>query len=92
MAAWYRDGVRRRAALHGRAPTAINRFVIRRLAPATASKNEAGEHVGLLNRPIARGYPLHLAGRRLKRRNRLYYALKYGVIASVVALLLHTVR
>jgi beta-hydroxylase len=75
--------------LRGRLPTAVNRFVIRRLAPATASKNEPGERVGALNRAIAAAYPVHLAARRVKRRNRrLYYALKYGVIGGLLGLAL----
>jgi beta-hydroxylase len=63
--------------------------MIRHVAPMTASKNEPGEFVGAVNRVIARGYPLHLAARRLKARNRgLYYALKYATIAALVGLLL----
>lgn len=74
--------------LHGRLARALNRFMIRCVAPMTASKNEPGEYVGALNRLIARGYPVHLAARRLKARHRrLYYALKYGAIAALLALL-----
>jgi beta-hydroxylase len=71
--------------MRDRVATAINRAVIRHVIPITAARNEPGEYLGALNRLVAWVYPLHLAGRRLKERNRfLYYCLKFGGLAGVV--------
>ena len=75
--------------LRWRLATAINRWVIRRVVPSTAARNEAGEPLGAVNRVAAAYYPLQQAGRRLKQRNRrLYYALKFGVLIGVLAVIL----
>ena len=68
---------------------ALNRFAIRHVMRATATQNMEGEKVGAINRLYARLYWLKDAGQGLKARNRrLYYGLKYVVIAAVLVLLL----
>ena len=75
--------------LRWRAATAINRWVIRHVAPSTAARNEAGEPLGAVNRVAAAYYPLQQAGRRLKQRNRrLYYGIKFAVLFAAVAAIL----
>lgn len=75
--------------LRWRFATAVNRWVIRHVAPSTAARNEAGEPLGAVNRLAAAYYPWQEAGRRLKQRNRrLYYALKFGGLLALVAALL----
>lgn len=75
--------------LRWRLATAVNRWVIRRVVPSTAARNEAGEPLGAVNRLAAAYHPLQQAGRRLKQRDRrLYYALKFGVLIAAVALIL----
>ncbi|MBX3023705.1 aspartyl/asparaginyl beta-hydroxylase domain-containing protein [bacterium] len=75
--------------LRWRLATAVNRWVIRRVAPSTAARNEAGEPLGAVNRLAAAYYPLQQAGRRLKARNRrLYYGLKFSLMIAVVAAIL----
>ena len=71
--------------LHGRIPTMINRFVARRLAPHSAGRNVESEHLGALNRIVEWTYPIHLAGRRLKKRHRtVYYTLKFGLLGAAL--------
>ena len=68
---------------------AINRFIMRHVMRATATQNVEGERVGAINRAFGAIHAVKEAGQRLKGRNRrLYYALKYTVIAAVLALLL----
>ncbi len=79
--------------LRGRIPRAINRFMIRYVLPATATRNVQGDRVGALNRFVERAYPVHLAGRRLKNMSRpLYYCLKFGLILGVLYLVLFARR
>lgn len=75
--------------LRWRFATAANRWVIRHLGPATASRNEPDEPLGLVNRLAAAYHPVQAAGRRMKQANRrLYYACKFGILAALLALLL----
>ena len=68
---------------------AFNRWVIARILPITATKNLAGETVGLANRAFAVIYPARNPLRRFKKANRgLYYALKYATLVTVIALAL----
>jgi beta-hydroxylase len=73
--------------LRGAVPTAINRFVIRRVVGITAARNDGVEPLGLANRVFPFVAPLHRASRRLKARApRLYRGLKVGTILGVLAL------
>jgi beta-hydroxylase len=75
--------------LRWRFATAINRWVIRRVGPSTAARNQPDEPLGMVNRLAAAYHPLQMAGRRLKARNRrVYYALKFGVVVGVLAIVL----
>src|SRR5262249_35076411 len=75
--------------MRGRLATAINRFVIRHVLPATAPRNDPEERLGAVNRVVEWVYPLHLASRRLKAASEpLYYCLKYGVLLAALYLLL----
>ena len=67
-----------------RIPAAINRFVIRRISAGSGLEERGRASTIGRAEPCDREHlPLHLAVRRLKRRNRrLYYALKYGVIRT----------
>jgi beta-hydroxylase len=66
--------------------TALNRWVSVHLVKASASQNEEGEKVGVINRAFSYIYQVHAAGQRMKARNyHAYYALKYAV-AGVIAL------
>jgi len=68
---------------------AINRWVMRHIMRATATQNVEGERVGAINRAFGTIFAVKEAGQQLKARNRrLYYALKYAVIAAALALLL----
>lgn len=75
--------------LRWRWATAINRWVIRHVGPSTAARNEPDERLGLVNRLAAAYHPLQMAGRRLKARNRrVYYAVKFGVLIGLLAVVL----
>lgn len=68
---------------------AVNRWVMRHIMRATATQNVEGERVGAINRAFGTIFAVKEAGQRLKARNRrLYYALKYALIALVLVLLL----
>ncbi len=68
---------------------AVNRWVMRHIMRATATQNVEGERVGAINRAFGAIFAVKEAGQRLKRRNRrLYYTLKYALIAAVLVLLL----
>jgi len=66
--------------------TALNRWVSVHLVKASASQNEEGEKVGVINQAFSYLYQVHAAGQRMKARNyHAYYALKYAVV-GVIAL------
>jgi beta-hydroxylase len=68
--------------------TAINRWVSHHIVKASATQNMEGEHVGMLNKVFGRLYEVHLASRKVKAWNRqVYYALKYGLMTGIVALI-----
>ncbi len=67
---------------------AVNRFLARTLAPATATRNREGDGVGWANRIFKYLYWVRLQGKALKRYNRrLYYAVKYTIGIAIVALI-----
>ncbi|MGQ0530761.1 MAG: aspartyl/asparaginyl beta-hydroxylase domain-containing protein [Panacagrimonas sp.] len=62
----------------------FNRLIGRTLAAASASRNQPGEPLGLLNHLFKYVYSLRLVGKRIKRENRrLYYALKYTLMLGL---------
>ena len=64
---------------------ALNRFVIRHVVAMTATKNVEGETVGLANRIFSYVYLTRAPVKRFKKANRrLYYAVKYALIASAL--------
>jgi beta-hydroxylase len=70
---------------------ALNRFVIRHVVGITASRNAAGEPVGFANRLFPWFRRARAPLRRLREANRpAYLALKWGVLAGVLALALLT--
>ncbi len=65
----------------------LNQWVIRHVMKATATQNEAGEHVGAINRLYGRLAGIIATGKGLKARNHtLYYVIKNAMILSVLAL------
>ena len=75
--------------LRGPVATAINRFAIRRVMPATAAANTEEDEVGLANRVFERVYSIRVVMKRLKARSRTtYYVLSYTAkLAPLVGLL-----
>ncbi len=75
--------------LRGRVATAINRFAIRRVMPATAAANTEEDEVGIANRAFERVYGIRVVMKRLKARSRTtYYVLSYTAkLAPLVGLL-----
>lgn len=66
---------------------AFNRLIARNLIAAGASPNQEGDKTGAINRLFKYFYALRLKSKALKERSEsTYYAIKYGVVASVVAL------
>ena len=66
---------------------ALNRFVVRRLAKATAAKNQVGDKVGALNKVFGAVYRIRLLGKRIKAWNRTaYYAMKYVLFGGILYL------
>jgi beta-hydroxylase len=75
--------------LRGRVATAINRFAIRHVMPATAATNTAEDRVGLANRVFERLYNVRLVMKRLKARSRFtYYTLSYTAKLAPILVLL----
>ncbi len=62
---------------------ALNRFVVRRLAKATATRNLEGDRLGIFNRLFGGLYRIRVVAKRFKAWNKTaYYALKYvGIVA-----------
>ncbi len=64
---------------------ALNRFVIRRLAKATATRNREGDRLGVFNRLFGGLYHVRVVAKRFKAWNKTaYYALKYVGIAGLL--------
>jgi beta-hydroxylase len=75
--------------MRGRVATAINRFAIRHVMPATAAANTAEDQVGVANRAFERLYTIRLVMKRLKARSRTtYYVLSYAAKLAPIAALL----
>lgn len=67
----------------------LNHWMIHHLMKATGTQNEAGEHVGAINRLYGRLSGIIASGKGLKARNRtLYYIVKNVSIVAVIALFL----
>lgn len=68
---------------------ALNRFIARNLIAAGASPNQEGDKTGAINRLFKYFYALRLKSKALKERSEsAYYAIKYGMVAGVVALII----
>ena len=77
--------------LHTSAMTAVNRWVSSHIVNESATQNEAGEHVGWINRIFGSVYQVRLVGKRMKAWNkRVYYAVKFLLIGGIVAAFLAT--
>lgn len=67
----------------------LNRWLGDHLMRATRTRNEQGEDIGAVNRAFAQVYKVRVVGKRLKAWNRsIYYAVKFGLIAALLWLLL----
>lgn len=72
--------------LTSKAMTSMNRWVSRNIINESATQNEEGERVGLLNRIFGYVYHVRLVGKRMKAWNkRVYYAVKYLIIGGILA-------
>lgn len=68
---------------------AVNRWMIHHVMKATGTQNEAGEHVGAINRLYSRLSRFIASSKALKARNRpLYYLVKNGALAALLAVFL----
>jgi len=71
--------------LRNRLASAMNRWVSRRIVKETATENEPGERIGVVNKVFGSVYHLRLLGKRMKTWNKnLYYAVKYSVVALIL--------
>jgi beta-hydroxylase len=71
--------------LHGRLPTALNRWFASHVMRAAATQNEAGERVGGINRFFQHAYRARVQAKRLKSSHRrVYYGLKWLLIGGLV--------
>jgi beta-hydroxylase len=71
--------------LGNRLIAAMNRWVSRKVIKETATENEAGERIGVLNRMFGYANELRLLGERMKAWNRgVYYLLKYSLVGLVL--------
>jgi beta-hydroxylase len=71
--------------LHTRFMSAVNRWVSRRIIKETATENEPGERIGVVNKVFGSLYRIRLAGKRMKAWNRrVYYAVKYSATGLVL--------
>jgi beta-hydroxylase len=68
---------------------AVNRWVIARILPLTATRNVEGEKVGFANRVFAVLYPARRPLRSFKKAHRrVYYVFKYLMLVATVGLVL----
>ena len=66
----------------------INDFMSRTVARASATGNEAGEEVGLINRVFSKLYSVRTVSRRIKKWNKpVYLGAKYTLFVSVLYLI-----
>jgi beta-hydroxylase len=71
--------------LRTRFMTALNRWVSRTIVKESATENEAGERVGVINKIFGYVYHVRLSGKRMKAWNRqAYYAMKYSIVGLIV--------
>ena len=74
--------------LWGALPRAVSHFISNHIVKATATQNVEGERVGIANRAFGTVYQVRLLGKRLKKWNRkVYYAVKYAMVAAAAALI-----
>ena len=74
--------------LWGAIPRAVSHFISNHIVKATATQNIEGERVGIANRAFGAVYQVRLLGKRLKKWNRkVYYAVKYAIVAAAAALI-----
>jgi beta-hydroxylase len=75
--------------LRGRLPRRMNRWIGDHLMRATRTRNEEGEEIGAVNLAFAQVYRIRLLGKRLKAWHRpTYYAVKFGLLAGLLWLVL----
>jgi beta-hydroxylase len=75
--------------LRGAIPRAINRFFIRYVVKAGASRNVPTEKVGGINRAFEKLVGIQTFGRRLKKKSEpAYYTIKYSLMAGIAYLIL----
>jgi beta-hydroxylase len=68
---------------------AFNRFVARRFIAAAASPNMEGDRTGALNRAFGAFYKVRLYAKRVRKtRKKLYYTIKFSLIALVLLAIL----
>jgi beta-hydroxylase len=68
---------------------ALNRWFARRVIAASASPNMDGDRTGALNRAFAYFYKLRLHAKRVRKtRKKLYYTIKFSLIALVLIVIL----
>lgn len=69
---------------------AINRWVSRRIIKETATENETGERIGVVNRIFGSIYWVRLFGRRMKAWNwPVYYVAKYVLLGCALSGILY---
>lgn len=69
--------------------TALNRFVARRFIASAASPNMQGDRTGALNRAFGVFYTVRLYAKRVRKtRKKLYYTIKFSLIALVLLAIL----
>ena len=67
----------------------LNQWVIRHIVKASATRNEEGDKVGVLNKAFGGVYRLRLVAKRVKAWNKpVYYVLKFVLLGGVLALFL----
>ena len=75
--------------IRNRVMRAVNRWVIARILPLTATRNVEGEKVGFANRVFAVLYPARRPLRSFKKAHRrIYYVFKYLMLVATVGLVL----
>jgi beta-hydroxylase len=68
---------------------ALNRWFARRVIAASASPNMVGDRTGALNRAFAYFYKVRLYAKRVRKtRKKLYYTIKFSLIALLLIVIL----
>ena len=69
--------------------TAFNRFIARRFIASAASPNMDGDRTGALNRAFGAFYKVRLYAKRVRKtRKKLYYTIKFTLIALILLAIL----